>query len=984
MSKKNCYALFVGIDDYREEIVINNLAVFPKLGGCVSDVTAVREQLAKDDTLTLHAKTLTDRQATKAAIVEAFEQHLGKAKKSDLVLFHFAGHGTVENADRAIWTTETDGRLEGIVCYYDKGDAGKLILADKEIRYLLQRLWRKTEAHILVMFDCCHSGDNTRSIAAALPGAEKGVKLTPRRSRAGLSFPQRAWSDFIFSKDLKAEQFKGKTIDEVIPPGRYVQFAAAESNEPALEADGHGVFTTALLNALRQTGGYLSYRDLHSRIRNQLRYRFEQRPKLYVPDGAQDLLDQGFLGKAPADAGQGAVMTFNQIGGYLIDRGAVHGVQEGLTTVQVKLAKGTVTGKVKDVELDTARVLFSSADAAKIGANGHPVVLGGLATRQLRIHLKSRDAADKQLDLLTKALGESEAARFVALENEESKADYTLLFWHGLGYLTRPKDYFRPIARPVDLGQDSFTFFLVSQLRHLAQWEYLAALQNSGKTALSASALKVEFFIVEASGQEVMVPLKKGGIELTFDPVTGGGPRDFGRKIKVRVTNRSASDLYVSASFHSYSGSVHGNYLIDPSPVMLEKGESKWLRDHKSGTVSFSLADVPYWYNWEKTNDLIKLTYSTMQFDAAVFNMAALPEPYFPEDNRIAQRTKFGDDDPTEPASLQGWNAQNIAFVVRNPLYNKLQPDDIKAMMEDDRTRHFALGLYFTEGAQKPGQPFGTGTYTLRKDVVAQQRNVLWDATLNVVNSVAGFWRERQYKKMRTEFPDRPRIVSEGDSWFQHPILNDVIDNINQHYPVHCLAAAGDTIENYLKSGKFAAAVDEVQPKAFLLSGGGNDILGESMAGFLNKTYADAPEGTQPERFFNAQYAVALGKLDAQYRTVFEMLQKSHPALHILIHGYDYPRPLEPGSKKMSWVGKYFDAAGIKRPGDRTAAMAYMIDGFNRQLAGLATQFPNKVHYLNLRNTVEAGQWDDEIHPNDEGFQRVGTIFMQKLAEVTS
>ncbi len=984
MSKKNCYALFVGIDDYREDIVINNLAVFPKLGGCVSDVTAVREHLEKDEALALRAKTLTDRQATKVAIVEAFEQHLGQAKKGDLVLFHFAGHGTVENADRAVWTTETDGRLEGIVCYYDKGDSGKLILADKELRYLLQRLWRKTEAHILVMFDCCHSGDNTRTVAAALPGAEKGMKLTPRRSRAGLSFPQRAWNDFIFGKEIKPEHFSGKSINEAIPPGRYVQFAAAESNEPALEADGHGVFTTALLNALRQTGGFVSYRDLHSRIRNQLRYRFEQRPKLYVPDGAQDLLDKGFLDKAPANAGQGATMTYNAIGGYLIDRGAAHGVQEGLTTVQVKLAKGTAVGKVKDVEIDSARVLFSSADATKIGMKPNPVELAGLATRQLRICLQSRDASDKQLDLLTKALNEPELARFAALEDDESKADYTLLLWRGMGYLTRPKDYFRPVARPVDLKNDSFTFFLAAQMRHLAQWEYLAALQNSGKTALSASALKVEFFVVEAGGQEVMVPLKKGGIELKFDPTPGGGPRDFGRKIKIRVTNKSARDLYVTASFHSHSGSVHGNYLLDPSPVMLEKGESKWLRDHKNGMVSFNLADVPYWYNWEKTNDLIKLTYSTTQFDAAVFNMAALPEPHFPSEDKTAARTKFGDEEEAESVSLQGWNAQNIAFVMRNPLYNKIQQADIEAMLKDERTAHFALGLYFVEGSQKPGKAFDTGAYTIRREVMAQQRNVFWDATLNVVNSFAGMWRERQYKKMRDAFPERARIVSEGDSWFQHPILNDLIDNINQHYPVHCLAAAGDTIENYLKSGKFATAVDEVQPKAFLLSGGGNDILGESMSDFLNKTHPDAPEGTNPERFFNEKYAGALKKLDEQYRTVFDLLQKNHSGLHILIHGYDYPRPLDPGSRKMSWVGKYFDAAGIVRKGDRAAAMAYMMDGFNRQLEALAAKYPGKVHYLDLRGIVQDNQWDDEIHPDDAGFQRASVKFMQKLAEVTA
>jgi metacaspase-1 len=58
-----------------------------------------------------------------------------------------------------------------------------------------------------------------------------------------------------------------------------------------------------------------------------------------------------------------------------------------------------------------------------------------------------------------------------------------------------------------------------------------------------------------------------------------------------------------------------------------------------------------------------------------------------------------------------------------------------------------------------------------------------------------------------------------------------------------------------------------------------------------------------------------------------------------------------------------------------------MMDGFNQRL--LATSGPfEKVHYLDLRNIVQPNEWYDEIHPTDEGYQRVSLRFIQKIASL--
>jgi hypothetical protein len=101
--------------------------------------------------------------------------------------------------------------------------------------------------------------------------------------------------------------------------------------------------------------------------------------------------------------------------------------------------------------------------------------------------------------------------------------------------------------------------------------------------------------------------------------------------------------------------------------------------------------------------------------------------------------------------------------------------------------------------------------------------------------------------------------------------------------------------------------------------------------------------------------------------------------MKIFVHGYDYPKPLATGTKGMSWLGKYFDEVKILRPGDRTAATHYMMMKFNEKMSELAAGFPGQVYYIDVRTTVHDDQWDDEIHPNDEGFREVSLKFLQRI-----
>ena len=979
------HALFVGINKYEGNVVIDRIATFPPLGGCVNDVVAVRELLEKDASIDLQALSLTDRQATKANIVKAFEEHLGQAGPDDVVLFYYSGHGTVEQADPDVWTAESDGRLEGIVCYYTQGDSGKFLLSDKELRYMLANLYTKTKAHIVTIFDCCHSGDNTRAVL--------DTAITNKRPqyRSGfLTFPQRNWSDFVFAEQHPPEFFKNKGIDDALPPGRYVQISACESNESALETRGHGVLTTHLLDALKQTGGNLSYRDLASRIRNQTRYLFEQRPRLYTPNEASELADLGFLKKPVGAMATQAQLIYNAAGEYRLDRGILHHVEPGVTTVNTFGKDGRpVTGMVTSAELDAAVVEFAHEDLLNLPRTSQPATLDNLTGRVVRIQLVNKDLPDRPLQSLLFALNQPENAAYLAFEDDPALADFALVLWRGLAYFVRPGDLFRPLVLPVKTAGKGAAQKLARQLRHVSQWKFIEGLQNAA-SPLPESNLQVEFFAVDADGitETPLTPVQQKELQvaLTQRPNPNGPGQRWAASLKIKITNQGSADLYVAAPYCSYDFSCSTQALLNPPVVMLSKGESKWLRDHKNSLINFKLNDTVRLFNWPESRETLKLMFSNVPFEnIAALELSALPAP------TALSRTRSSMDEEDEDRggkrqNLKSWNSLDYKIVIANPLYNQVDKGELESIFSEENAgkeenadlAHFMTGLYFEKNNGL------NGGMTLKSGIQAGEKGLWWNTLLAGANRWSNYWRNRAYNSAAQEFPDRPKMLSEGDSWFQHPTIADIIDHVSKFYPVHCLAAAGDTIRNWARTGKIFEAVAEHQPSMLLLSGGGNDILGEAMVKFLADQYDDAPEGEQSARFFGEIFQPELRALIGEYRTIFSYFKTNNPTMPILVHGYDYPRPLAAESKETSWLGKYLTEKKIMREKDRTGAIRYMMDQFNAQMEALAAEFPGQVYYLNLRGIARDDQWSDEIHPNADGFQDISQRFVLKINELLS
>ncbi|MBD2042996.1 caspase family protein [Microcoleus sp. FACHB-672] len=152
-------ALLVGINQYAED------AGFSHLQGCVTDVELQRQLLTyrfgfkPKDIL-----TLTDAQATRTSILEAFEEHLIKqAKPGDVVVFHYSGHGSqVVDPDKdypdGLNSTFVPADSKLPPDYPVKGGAVQDIMGHT-LFLLMSAL--QTE-NVTAVLDSCYSGGGTR------------------------------------------------------------------------------------------------------------------------------------------------------------------------------------------------------------------------------------------------------------------------------------------------------------------------------------------------------------------------------------------------------------------------------------------------------------------------------------------------------------------------------------------------------------------------------------------------------------------------------------------------------------------------------------------------------------------------------------------------------------------------------------------------------------------------------------------------------
>lgn len=991
MAAPRLFALLVAIDGYVPPV--------RPLRGCRNDIAKFELFLRRaypefDHQILL----LQDGQATKAAVVQHLRQHLGQAQGNDVALFYFSGHGAQEWADPQLWRFEPDGKLEGLVCFDSIQEGGKFqLLADKELRFLLHEVSygpphqpKPTPPHLVSIFDCCHSGDNTRNafIAEEDPAATTRERrfIPTVESRLSNIVPQRAWTDFLFAEAIQPTELRTRPLAEVLPEGHYIQMSGCDAQESSYETQGSGVFSRNLIEVLERSNGNITYADLRHRLKFFIKNQFQQTPQIYSPrQEADDLLQRSFLNRPTRTQPLLGNVVLNPKLGWILDLGAIHGISNQAEFLEVfDQDHPTVTYRATITKVKSGETLLS-LDATAEQALENKIVKGyvaDFASAPIKVFIHNYGADAEPAKALAAELKRN--SKNLSLAKTAKEADYAVQIFQQRLVVTRPGDPFRPLVMPSeDLSSDSIAA-TAHYLRHIAQWEYVKNLSNDGNNRLPLETVSVEFFH-HHNGRELPLPLGNDQVELPFD-AGDFGDRAYGINLKIRLRNTSAAPIYVALLYISPAFGVYGELLanpvqrLEPASADSAQGGSVWVFDGDFLTLTHDKAlEV---FNHPAATNHFKLIASREEFSINTLLQSPLPDPIdlLETDKGEATRGMM-----RRPANEEAgaWITRTITITSPNPTYNQ-----IPAQLEDwlkTPAGPFLQGLFL-----QTTEPFGTQLQTLAPptfnpesseaaaEAKAARGFVRYNLLIPGANFVARERRQRRYRSIIKQYPDRIRIVSEGDSWFQYPDprVDDVIEHLLNHFAVYSLDEASDTLRNYFQEGHYLQAVLTHQPAFLLLSGGGNDILGKQFLDFLQDQFPRQEPGQNPQRFLRPAFFAELESLGKIYSAIFQQLQREAPKVRVIVHGYDY---FFPGDEpRHGFLGRYMIQKGIYESRDRKALADFIINQFNAMLDQVAAQHPN-ARYLDLRGTVpQRERWWDEIHPNSQGFQDVAIRF-QKL-----
>ncbi|MDX2246249.1 MAG: caspase family protein [Bacteroidia bacterium] len=669
------FALLVGINEY------SHLPSNKQLEGCINDVNLFASYLEKDFVRAqfseIHVQKITSPgniAATKANIVKAFEEHLGKTQAGDVAVFYYSGHGIREIAALPVFAeSEIDGNIAGLLCMDFNQNPGETVIADKELRYLIRKIAGENneKAHVVTVFDCCHSGENTRSVFGAAESAVAKSRQVEYRALKGRSPEQ-----FIFNNDpvVKSKLAKNLPLDEVLPQGNHVMLAACREVELAWEAPNqtgtNGAFTRALVDILESHKGRVSYHELHNRVTNRMRFFFSseedsrdkrQTPQFYIRSDNPGNRYNVVLTNEPNGLPSYATVEKVDNGSekeWRMDIGALHGVPMDATSVKVSLFPHNDPQAKTQTKIKAVFLTHSTLDLGKDFNPGPGVSLraevDGLSFATLKIAIlaksesgnptRAEEGAKMAREELKKLLGNQKVKSF-ELTDKEGEADYVLIAGDEVFSTTRAGDHKRPVLLPIKYREGNKLLpekvnVAFEDFRQMALWTFLRDLETptqgvpEGLHISDARMYPVELFVQKYEGgkEKRLLPKDK---EITLEV----GKENALHLLRFELKNYSDQLLYVSLIYMPSSFA----FLADEKKGMMERpqlGLEKWTREGdltlksrgkkmENGQKYIGIGVDNYIINdnWPGQENYMKLIVSATPFDLTPFHLDPIALP---------------------------------------------------------------------------------------------------------------------------------------------------------------------------------------------------------------------------------------------------------------------------------------------------------------------------------------------------------------------
>ncbi len=692
------YAVLVGINEYPY------LPADKQLSGCLNDVRLIegllQEPFMQARFSSIHIlPPILNRHAGKEAIAGAIRGHLGKAGPGDFALFYYSGHGIREITDiEAFREEEIDANIAGIICSDFRGpgkkDPDDTVLSDKEFRFLIRELAEdgqgQPKARVVTLFDCCHSGSNTRSVMAEeIPARARQLE---RRA-----LPARSWKGFLFhnSPGLWEKVQQKAPLEEILPLGRHIMMAACLEVELAWEADAgpggqsNGAFTRALTEVLQQHKGDISYHNLHARLLNRMRFYWQQgqwkdrrqTPQLYIEAGQADARYQLFLSTQLSGQRSDAPVEYNAAEKeWRLSLGALHGLppktDKPLTAAvfPLKAPQNKIEARIKKVYLTHATLEpppgLQPADGPFFGS------VGKLAIAPLRIYISGEAAGAAMARQKLGEYIEAGGMAFFSLVDEESDADYVLHAEDGLFYTHLPFGPERPLLKPISYRKEDGSpdpakaAIARNDFQQMARWVFLKNLNHYS----SPGPLALRIYEYTGAGSERLLTPKGNQIQLELSKEK---PQAW---LRFELENLGPGLLHASLVYMPYNfGFLTAEKLcfLKKPQMPLLKGEKALSRklgaqpaDNNNGReyLQVLVDDYTKKYNWQVEYNYFKILASKTPFDLTPLHLDPLPTPL---DEVAAKRGYEFEGQARTPPELPefDWEVRTIELLVSNPDY---------------------------------------------------------------------------------------------------------------------------------------------------------------------------------------------------------------------------------------------------------------------------------------------------------------------------
>jgi hypothetical protein len=233
------------------------------------------------------------------------------------------------------------------------------------------------------------------------------------------------------------------------------------------------------------------------------------------------------------------------------------------------------------------------------------------------------------------------------------------------------------------------------------------------------------------------------------------------------------------------------------------------------------------------------------------------------------------------------------------------------------------------------------------------------------------------------------QILAEGDSWFDYPVPlfgGGIVPRLERRLgvPILNLAKAGDEVRYMLGVEERAVLVDHLTNGSpaggpwdvLLFSGGGNDIVGNPMALWVDDWNAAVPPAGHIKK---ARFDAALALVQAGYEDLIALRDKLSPHTMLVFQGYDFAIPDGRGVCFIGpWLKPTFDLRKFPTMADGQAVVKIMLQEFAAILTSLAGP---TVAFINGQGTLapQTSSWHNELHPAKAGFDKFADLFHARL-----